>query len=109
MAAHKCSTPKNAGKRYDWRDERWVKPASKAATAAGLRITAAFAADGDDEQDTEDASVLLLSTPANADLVVLGPVADQIIRYRLAHAVAQCIDDALREYGIDPGLGEPVK
>jgi hypothetical protein len=97
------TTPPEAlkfGSSYDWRREKWVKGASEAATFIALRIAAAFS--GEDEefgtaQLAEDARVKILANPSLAHDQAAMLMSFEEIRYRLAHAIAQCIDDGLAE------------
>lgn len=86
------ATPTNAGPDYDWRHEGWVKGASSAANEIALHIMAALAADGDTPQEEEDTVVMLLVNPSLAVPVIRSPEAGDIIRYRVAHAIAMLID-----------------
>jgi hypothetical protein len=105
------TTPKNAGPNYDWRKEPWVKEVSAAACELGMIIAVAMVADGDDEQEQDDEAVDCLVNPGFVVAILKTPAADEIVRYRVAHAVAMLIDDGVRrakEAGMSFENKEPI-
>ena len=82
---------------HDWRREPWFKDVSDVACLAGLRIAAALQVDGgDDEQATEDRQVMCLLNPEALDPLIRSRQADEVICYRLAHAISMCIEITIK-------------